>query len=146
MAKSNTISVGNCGEYFVAAELERRGFSVAVPMSNTELFDILAYDRETGEQWVIQVKTTQHKDWTLNKKSENIMGDRIVYVFVKLNGLEQPQYHIVPSADVAKSVKESHQLWLATPGKKGQQHNDNSMRKFSDSDNKYLDNWGILRP
>ena len=33
------------------------------------------------------------------------MGDRIIYVFVKLNGLEQPQYHIVPSADVAKSVK-----------------------------------------
>lgn len=29
--KKNNVSTGNCGEYFVAAELERRGFSVAVP-------------------------------------------------------------------------------------------------------------------
>lgn len=39
---NNNISTGNCGEYFVAAELERRGFTAAVPMSNTKDFDILA--------------------------------------------------------------------------------------------------------
>lgn len=145
MAKSNTVSVGNCGEYFVAAELERRGFSVAVPMSNTELFDILAFDRETGGQWAIQVKTTQYKTWTLSKKSENIIGERILYIFVKLNGLNQPHYYIVPSADVAQYVKESHKKWLNTPGKKGQPHNDNPMRKFADDEEKYLDNWDVLR-
>ena len=36
-----TTSIGNSGEYFVAAELERRGFTAAVPMSNTKDFDIL---------------------------------------------------------------------------------------------------------
>lgn len=35
---SNNISVGNAGEYFVAGELERHGFTAAVPMSNTKDF------------------------------------------------------------------------------------------------------------
>ena len=39
--KENTVSIGNSGEYFVAAELERRGFTAAVPVSNTKDFDIL---------------------------------------------------------------------------------------------------------
>lgn len=37
----NNVNIGNSGEYFVAGELERRGFGVAVPMSNTKEFDIL---------------------------------------------------------------------------------------------------------
>ncbi len=137
----NNISVGNCGEYFVAAELERRGFSVAVPMSNTELFDILAFNRTSHEQWAIQVKTTQNKDWTLRKKNEDVIGDRIIYIFVKLNGLAQPQYYIVPSEDVATYVKKTHQDWLDTPGKKGQPHKDNPVRKFADAEEKYLNKW-----
>lgn len=45
MSKKNSISVGNSGEYFVAGELERRGLTVAVPMSNVKDFDILAINR-----------------------------------------------------------------------------------------------------
>lgn len=144
--KRNNISTGNCGEYFVAAELERRGFSVAVPMSNTELFDILAFDRKTHKQWAIQVKTTSSKKnkWILNKKSEKISNDNIIYVFVKLNELETPQYFVVPSADVAKQVYETHRKWLNLPRKDGEPHKDNNMRNFEDPSNKYLNNWNAF--
>lgn len=143
----NNISTGNAGEYFVAGELERHGFTVAVPMSNTKDFDILAIDRETYKQFAIQVKTTGYKQkvWTLSAKNEDLVGDSIIYFFVSLNELDVPEYHIVPSSIVAKTVRESHQEWLNTPGKKGQKHNDNSMRKFSDLDNKYLNNWECLK-
>ena len=57
MSKTDNISIGNCGEYFVAAELERRGFTAAVPMSNTKSFDVLAIDRANDRQIAIQVKT-----------------------------------------------------------------------------------------
>ena len=50
--ESNNISIGNSGEYFVAAELERRGYTAAVPMSNTKDFDILAINRATYKQKV----------------------------------------------------------------------------------------------
>lgn len=55
------ISTGNAGEYFVAGELEGRGFTAAVPMSNTKDFDILAINRLSYQQYAIQVKTTGYK-------------------------------------------------------------------------------------
>ena len=33
MPNNTNVSTGNAGEYFVAGELERHGFTVAVPMS-----------------------------------------------------------------------------------------------------------------
>lgn len=149
MGKSNNINIGNCGEYFVAAELERRGFSVAVPMSNTPIFDLLAIERANlDNQIVIQVKTNSksNNSWTLSVKNENIIGSNIYYVLVKLNNLDNPEYFIVPSKVVAERIKENHQNWLNTPGKKGQKHNDNSMRKFYilDNDN-YKDAWDLLK-
>lgn len=143
----NNISTGNAGEYFVAGELERHGFTAAVPMSNTKDFDILAINRETYKQFAIQVKTTgfKQKVWTLGVKNEELIGDNIIYIFVALNELDVPEYHIVPSYIVAKTIKESHQEWLNTPGKKGQQHNDNPIRKFDDLNDKYLNNWDSLK-
>ena len=67
-----------------------------------------------------------------------------MYIFVSLNELDIPEYHIVPSKVVSETVKKSHQEWLNTPGKRGQKHNDNPMRKFSDIDGKYLNRWDLL--
>lgn len=147
MPNETNVNIGNSGEYFVAGELERRGYTVAVPMSNVKDFDILAIDRETHEQFVIQVKTTGYKQkkWTLSKKNETLIGDNIFYVFVSLNELDTPEYHIVPSRTVAETIKESHQNWLDTPGKNGQMHNDTNIRVFTDSDDVFYDKWSLLK-
>lgn len=146
MSNHTNVNIGNSGEYFVAGELERRGFTVAVPMSNVKDFDILAIHRENYEQFAIQVKTTGYKQkkWTLSKKNETLIGDNIVYIFVSLNELDTPEYHIVPSKVVAKTIKEEHQNWLDTPGKKGQKHNDTNIRNFFDEHDIYLDRWDLL--
>lgn len=146
MSNHTNVNIGNAGEYFVAGELERRGFTVAVPMSNVKDFDILAINRQTYEQFAIQVKTTGYKQkrWTLSQKNEKLVGDNIVYVFVALNELETPEYHIVPSKVVAETITESHRKWLETPGKNGQTHNDTSIRNFFDVEDTYLDRWDIL--
>lgn len=106
----NNVSTGNAGEYFVAGELERRGFTWAVPMSNTKDFDILIINRENNKQYAIQVKTTIHKkkSWMLSKKSEELYADNIFYIFVSLNELETPEFHVVPSKVVAEKIKEAH--------------------------------------
>ncbi len=142
----NNISTGNAGEYFVAGELERHGYTVAVPMSNTKDFDILAINRETYKQFAIQVKTTSYKQksWTLSEKNEKLVGDNIIYFFVSLNELDIPEYHIVPSKIVADAIKTEHSIWLNTPGKDGQKHKDNTIRKFQDKEDKYINNWSIL--
>ena len=91
MANTYNVNIGNSGQYFVAGELERRGFTVAVPMSNVKDFDILAINRETYQQVAIQVKTTGYKQkkWTLAKKNEDLVGDNIFHVLL-LSFLQQP--------------------------------------------------------
>lgn len=146
MPNSTNVSTGNAGEYFVAGELERHGFTVAVPMSNVKDFDILAINRNTYEQFAIQVKTTGYKQkkWTLSEKNEKLEGDHIIYFFVSLNELDTPEYHIVPSKIVAEDIRKSHREWLSTPGKHGQAHNDNTIRNFWDKDDIYLNRWDFL--
>lgn len=143
---NNNISIGNAGEYFVAGELERHGFTVAVPMSNTKDFDILAINRETYKQYALQVKTTRYrqKKWTLGKKNESLVGENIIYFFVSLNELDIPEYHIVPSEIVASTLIKEHTEWLNSPGRNGQQHNDNDIRVFTDPNDIYLNKWEIL--
>ena len=142
----NNVSTGNAGEYFVAGELERRGFTCAVPMSNTKDFDILIINRNNNKQYAIQVKTTMHKkkSWMLSKKNEKLYADNIFYVFVSLNELETPEFHVVPSKVVAEKIKEDHQNWLSVPGKNGKIHNDSSMRIFNADDNIFLNRWDLL--
>lgn len=146
MPNDTNVNTGNAGEYFVAGELERRGFTVAVPMPNVKDFDLLAINRTSFEQFAIQVKTTGYKQkkWTLNQKNENLIGEHVVYVFVSLNELDTPEYHIVPSKIVAETIKREHAAWLKAPGKDGQPHKDTNIRNFFDKDDVYLDAWKYL--
>lgn len=143
---NNNVSIGNAGEYFVAGELERRGFTVAVPMSNTKDFDILVINRNNHKQFAIQVKTTRYKQkrWTLTKKNETLIGDNIIYFFVSLNEMDMPEYHIVPSKIVAKKIIKDHTNWLNSVGKSGQKHNDNNIRIFTDKEDIYINRWDYL--
>lgn len=146
MGNERNVNIGNSGEYFVAAELERRGLICAVPMSNVKRFDLLTINPDTLEQFAIQVKTTEKKSkkWFLSKKNEDFFDDNFYYVFVSLNYLEHPEFHIVPSEIVARRIKEDHEKWLITPGKNGQKHNDNTNRHFRDESNEYLGKWDYL--
>ena len=143
--KINNINIGNCGEYYVAAELERRGFTVAVLMSNVDNFDILAINKMPPyNQYAIQVKTTTKKNWVLGKKNETLKGANIFYVFVKLENDKMPEYYICPSEYVADAIHSHHIQWLQTPGRNGQPHNDNDLREFF-ADSAYKDKWDYFK-
>jgi hypothetical protein len=138
---------GIAGEYFVAAELSRRGFMASITLRNNDSVDIHASNLETGKMFAIQVKTTfsDRASWILNQKAEKNHKTNHYYVFVNLGSqLERPKYYIVPSKAVADFVSKNHAKWLKTPGKKRQKHNDNSVRKFSDTEGKYLEKWDLL--
>lgn len=138
---------GVAGEYFVAAELSRRGHIASISLRNTRGIDILATNENASRSITIQCKTNQLglKNWVLNEKSERYHAENHYYVFVALGAPDQrPSYHIVPSEAVAKHATTFHQQWLDTPGRKGQQHVDNSMRKFNDANDDYLERWDLL--
>ena len=138
---------GVAGEYFVAAELSRRGYIASITLRNTKGIDILASNQEASKSVGIQVKTSQgsRKAWVLTKKAEDNYSDNFFYPFVNLKGeMSRPDYHIVPSKIVADTIREDHALWLKTPGRGGKPHKDNPVRKFFDADGKYLEKWEEL--
>jgi hypothetical protein len=146
-SKIPTILAGVAGEYFVAAELSRRGWIASISLRNTRGIDILVTNQEASRSITIQCKTSQKKDksWILNEKSETFFSDDHYYVFVSLGEFsERPNYYVVPSKGVAEQVQQSHRLWLDTPGRASRQHVDNSVRKFSDYENLYLERWDLL--
>jgi hypothetical protein len=139
---------GIAGEYFVAAELSRRGFMASITLRNNDSIDIHVSKNSGSEIFAIQVKTNQYggRSWPLNKKCELLKALNLFYVFVSLKGLtERPEYFIVPSEHIAESIKNGHAKWLATPGKKGQSHQDTNMRQFQDKNGDFLEKWDLLQ-
>jgi hypothetical protein len=150
MKRLNPILVGIAGEYFVAAELSRRGYVASITLRNTRGIDLLAANADATRSVGIQVKTRQDAgtEWVLSKKAEDApdadLADNLFYVFVSLNRGEAPSYHIVPRIVVAEHTRNGHARWLATPGKRGQAHGDSAVRKFTDAEGKYRDAWNLL--
>lgn len=138
---------GVSGEYFVAAELSCRGYIASITLRNTKGVDILCSNADVTRQFGVQVKTNKrsNREWILNNKSEDYFADNLFYVFVNLHETKKaPDYFIVPSLKVARHAKKTHQVWLGTLGRDGRAHNDTTMRKFADLDEKYLNRWDLL--
>ena len=73
MVQRSRISAGLCGiagEYFVAAELTRRGYIASLTLRNTRGVDILASNLNATRSVGIQVKALQgiSKAWMLNRR------------------------------------------------------------------------------
>ena len=127
------ITRGNASQFFVAGELCRRGYAAVVTLGNTPNTDVLCSNL-AGTRFVhIQVKTfvPGNRTCSVGMKSQKYFGDNFFWV---LGGIPLPEsnkefeYYIIPSKTMSENVVENHQIWLRTPGRKGQEHNDNSVR------------------
>jgi hypothetical protein len=124
---------GNASQFFVAGELCRRGYSAVVTMGNTPNTDILC-SNIAGTRFVhIQVKTfvPSGRTCSVGVKAERDFGENFFWV---LGGIPEPEsnldfvYYIIPAPVMAREIRRAHLAWLGAPGKKGQAHNDNSLR------------------
>jgi len=131
MAQRSRLSTGLsgvAGEYFVAAELSRRGYIASITLRNTRGVDILASNADATRSVGIQVKTSQRSGpaWLVNERVERPVRGRLAenlfFVFVCLNDFGAPTYYVVSRQEVARYCRESHRRWLRTPGRKGQPH------------------------
>ena len=139
----------NASQFYVAAELCRRGYAAMVTIGNTPNTDILCSNR-AGTKFVhIQVKTFKPGDrtCTVGEKAERGYGKNFFWV---LAGIPEPgqnapfEFFVIPSDVMAKNVKDRHERWLATPGKDGRKHNDNKVRAVAVSKGVNDFHWPIL--
>jgi hypothetical protein len=145
--KPSSQLAGVAGEYFVAAELSRRGFIASITMRNSPGIDVLATNLKAKKAVTIQCKTSRSstKGWILSDKAEVFAPKNHFYVFVRLGAAtDRPAYHIVPSKVVAKYVATRHRAWLKGKKPNGGQRKDSAMRKFRDAEGKYLEQWDLL--
>lgn len=146
-AKLASALSGVAGEFFVAAELSRRGYIATLTQRNAKGIDILVSNADGSKLFSLQVKTNQKSQtyWLLNEKAELLTSEQLFYVMVNLVGSTgHPEYHIVPSKHVANAITKSHKEWLSTPGTKRQARKDNTMRQFHMPEGKYLGRWDSL--
>ena len=70
------VLTGVAGEYFVAAELSRRGYIASISLRNTRGIDILATNQAATRSITIQSKTNQSgaRSWILNEKSQDFFA------------------------------------------------------------------------
>jgi hypothetical protein len=95
--------IGAAGEYYVAAELSRRGWLATVTVKNAPGTDVLAKDRQTGFMVSIQTKTTTgSRSFLLSKRDEEkpAEGGHEWYALVQLRERreERPNFYVIPRA------------------------------------------------
>ncbi len=127
--ETDNATTGAAGEHFVMFQLLRRGFIAAPAPARARFIDILVTDDVGVPRWSIQVKARQKgHGWLLGRKHESIIHPQLVYAFVVLK--DCPDTYLIPSAEVAKVIREQHRVWLGGTTKAGKPRNDSDTRKL----------------
>lgn len=135
---SEKISRGNAGQFRVASELCRRGYSASITLGNTPNTDILCASKDGLRSVCIQVKTFRlgAPKCLLSKVAEDICRKDFIWIFLGLDDElktdEKPaEFYIVPANQLAPRVKSMHSKWLKMPSASGKVHKDTNMRQVS---------------
>ena len=140
--------VGNTGEYFVMAELLRRGVIAGLTPRNAPAFDILATCAERAvrirvktrnaaksNSWQYRVRVPselKNKEIPLEECKEigkqlspfkHIDADDFTVLVALREPTERPDFFVVPTRKVDEWLQEAFAEWIETPGNKGKQHN-----------------------
>jgi hypothetical protein len=101
--ESNTSHLA--GEYFVAAELYKRGYSVAMTLGNAKAIDLFAEKKlRTVNVQVKAIRVRKNVGWPITKAK---IFSKIVYVFVCLNDeARPPTYFIATAQEVRPRIRE----------------------------------------
>ncbi|TSA44812.1 hypothetical protein D4R52_03620 [bacterium] len=148
--KSDKTHRGNASQFFVAGELCRRGLVAVVTMGNCPNTDILCSNKEGTKFVHIQVKTFRPGDKTcsVGRKAEKNYGANFFWILggiPTMDSQKEFEHYIIPSTEMSKNIKEAHSKWLKEIGKKGQAHNDSSIRTAALPPRKGFNGWDISR-
>ncbi len=153
--KIETSLTGAAGEHLVLSRLLSRGLLAALAPRGARKADILVnFLDEAKKPILIQVKSRQYGSdggWHMSEKHETQDQEDLYFCFVDFEP-DTPSVHVIPARVVSKVVKLDHEIWLAQPGRNGQPHNPNPMRRIRPKSNgmqddwleEYFENWSLI--
>jgi len=111
--RRNSQATGMQGVYLAAAELTKRGLTVAPTSRSSFGADLLVTDEQCKKAWSVQVKTNfgRPRFWLVNKRSDQVTSPSHVFVLVNLNQanarqrLLTPEFYVVPSRVIARRMR-----------------------------------------
>ena len=145
--------IGNAGEYFVVAELLKRGVIAALAPRNAPAFDILATNQEKTVRIRVKTKTEAYDVWQWSVKKDGSIfrhlqsGDDFTVLVNLTNETKDMKYFILPTSVVNDWLVADFKKWLSAPGKNGRPHaSDNPKRnleftKSADKLEPYRNKW-----
>lgn len=96
---------GISGEFFVAAELAKRNFQVALTLGNAKGIDLFATNQTTEKTFEIEVKTLRKKPNCFTLNIGRIKSEKI-FVFVYLNEKGMvPDFYILKGEELLADLK-----------------------------------------
>jgi len=108
--------IGATGEYFVMAELLRRGWLAGLTPRGAKSYDIIATMEDRTIKVRVKTKTADANifRWNLREDGRVFMGRIDKYdicVLVDLASVS-PEYYVIPTSKVEKRLLELRQAWL----------------------------------
>ena len=140
------------GEYFVAAEVNRRGAVATVFSGNVPGIDIMAFDGARSREVCIQVKTKTDSRfvWHMQVPDERVpepKDEREFYVFVDLGtgGNALSGYWIAPRSWVENMIYYHKPAWLKKRGSSARNIDSKHSGIKTEQLEKWRERWDTLR-
>jgi len=147
--RHRSIQIGNAGQFFVAAELSRRGAHAAIYLGNMPKIDLSATNVDQTRSVDIQVKTRRAGSWhartTDGRQCEEKPDEDRFWIFVDMLDMQDPEYYIVPESWLANNIYELHQAYLKRHGGRRKINPESTHHSVSlDRIKHWKDRWDVL--
>jgi hypothetical protein len=151
--KASNNLVGTAGEYYVCAELCRRGYLALLTPKNNPLFDVVVTNAEGTKAVSIQVKTRSvqnQQGWKLGAPAKDPATPGVPFVvLVNLRDDGLPDFYIYPYQVFTARVEEVFKDYISKPKRSGEARKDPGFRwfdevNFIDADRARKNNWSPI--
>ena len=144
--------IGAAGEYYVCAELCRRGVLALVTPKNNEIFDVLASDTLAKEQSRFKSKLWQsptHKVGNWRNMSVKKNNDNLYVVLVNMHDNGTNDFYIYKHNELVERVHHLYDEYMSKPKRDGSVRKEPGFRwfdhkYFTDDDKSRKNNWALL--
>ena len=102
--QSDKYHLAMAGEYFVAAQLQRRGVSASITYGNAKSADVIAFTSTSDRVVVIEVKTTSRLQWVVGGRVPEESKKPWVFVHLPENKTEEAKYFILSQCQLHKII------------------------------------------
>ena len=148
--------IGNAGEYYVMAELLKRGVVAALAPRNAPAFDILATRGKRTVKIRVKTKSQQYRVWQWVVKKDgsifrDLSQDDDFTVLVDLaEETKDLKFYVVPTYRIDMWLNLDYERWLRTPGKNDRPHDSSNKKRHLNKEthsqelSEYMNQWDKL--